>query len=783
MIKLKYFISILTLTLSCFYAQAQKLPLEFNYSADGHRLIVGNTETKGFYDETQVDTLFLQFSQTNYWTLLAQNYEDKIEIPATMTHNGVVYDSVGVRFKGNTSYKRLRNSDKKSFAMSMDAFIDGQNIEGYESLNLSNAYQDETAMREIIYLNGIRKHIAAAKGNYVQLFINGQNWGVYPNVQALNKEHVGEWFLDNDATRWRCEASVDLGPTSPRFNVGFSSLNYLGDAASDYTDHYTLKSADKADPWLDLAVACSLIDKTTSSAAVEALREHVDLDQTLWFLAGEIMFTDDDGYVFKGGMDYYAYFDVATNRLLPIEYDGNSCMAANKATTWTPFYKETDADFVLMNKLMKVPEIRQRYLAHFRTMLKTSFDTTRLLTQIDDYSTLITQRYADDPKAMSTRQQHITEIANLKQFVRDRSNYLWSNTEVMQQGVAISNVSHFVNGTQWADPKNNEKTLILATASNAGLVKEMNVYYGTGLAGNFKSTAMFDDGNHGDGAAGDGQYGVYIPEQVGGQYIRYYIESVANNTANSRVYEPAGAEHEVFVYQVKIGEKVQSELVINEVMASNKISIADQDNEYDDWIELYNNGSTPIDISGYYLTDNFTEFLQWQFPSGTTIDGGEYLIVWCDNDEEQDGLHANFKLSADGETVYLINAEGNTVDEVQFGEYNSEYSYSRVPNGTGNFEWQHPTHDMSNETPLGMIEEEKVNRFVIYPNPAMTEFSIDLGSSFQNETLSIYNVQGALMKQQTVQEQLTTIDASDWKTGVYIVRVGNGAVKRVIINP
>ena len=117
--KIKYSLSILTLAMSCFYAQAQVLPLEFNYSSDGHRLIVGNTETKGFYDETQVDTLFLQFSQTNYWTLLAQNYEDKIEIPATLTHNGVVYDSVGVRFKGNTSYKRLRNSDKKSFAISI----------------------------------------------------------------------------------------------------------------------------------------------------------------------------------------------------------------------------------------------------------------------------------------------------------------------------------------------------------------------------------------------------------------------------------------------------------------------------------------------------------------------------------------------------------------------------------------------------------------------------------------------------------------------------------------
>ncbi len=781
--KLFYSIPILCFLLSSSTLEAQDLPLEFNYSSDGHKLIVGNTVTTGFYDESEIDTIFLQFSQTNYWTLLEQNYEDKIEIPATLTHNGVVYDSVGVRFKGNTSYKRLRNSDKTSFAISMDSYIGGQDLEGYESLNLSNAFQDETAMREVLYLNGIRKHIAAAKGNYVQLFLNGQNWGVYPNIQALNKEHVGEWFLNNDATRWRCEETVGAAG-NPRFNVGFSSLNYLGDAASDYTDHYTLKSADKADPWLDLAVACSLIDKTTSSSGVKALIEKFDLDQTLWFLASEIIFTDDDGYVFKGGMDYYAYFDLATNRLLPIEYDGNSCMAANKATTWSPFYKETDANFVLMNKLMKVPEIRQRYLAHFRTMLNTAFDTTNLLLKIDEYSALMSQRYANDPKAMSTAQQHNAEIANLKQFVRDRSNYLWSNAEVMQQSIEISNVSHFVNNVEWADPENSEQATVVATVSAPNQVSAMNLNYSTGLAGHFTTLTMYDDGMHGDGSASDGQYGAFIPAQIGGQFVRYFIESIANNASNSRSYLPAGAEHEVFIYRVKAGAKVESEVVINEIMASNKVSIPDQDNEYDDWIELYNNGSFPVDISGYFLSDKSDEILQWQFPQGTIIDADDYLIVWCDNDLDQKGLHANFKLSAFGETVYLNTDKGNVADFVNYGEYKSEYTYSRVPNGTGNFEWQHPTMEMSNETSLtvnDLLQSEGV--FSVFPNPTNSVFSVVVSRSLENEILKVFNIEGKLMVEELVSGQKLEINVSDWETGIYIIRLSNGQAKRLVVNP
>ncbi len=61
-------------------------------------------ESTGFYNESNIDTIYLEFDQSDYWDQLIDNYEDKIDIPATMTMNGITYDSVGVRFKGQTSY-------------------------------------------------------------------------------------------------------------------------------------------------------------------------------------------------------------------------------------------------------------------------------------------------------------------------------------------------------------------------------------------------------------------------------------------------------------------------------------------------------------------------------------------------------------------------------------------------------------------------------------------------------------------------------------------------------
>ena len=70
-------------------------------------------------------------------------------------------------------------------------------------------------------------------------------------------------------------------------------------------------------------------------------------------------------------------------------------------------------------------------------------------------------------------------------------------------------------------------------------------------------------------------------------------------------------------------------LVINELMASNSSIIQDPQGQYDDWIEIYNDDSSPIDVSGMYLTDDLDNPTKWQFPASTTIPAGGYILVLC----------------------------------------------------------------------------------------------------------------------------------------------------------
>jgi len=142
---------------------------------------------------------------------------------------------------------------------------------------------------------------------------------------------------------------------------------------------------------------------------------------------------------------------------------------------------------------------------------------------------------------------------------------------------------------------------------------------------------------------------------------------------------------------------ITKSVVINELMAINSYTAADQDGEYDDWIELYNLSSNEINLEGYYLSDSKKNRTKWKFPPGTSIAGKGYLIIWADSDTTQAGLHTNYKLSSLGENVLLVSPDLEIIDHVEYGAQANELAYARVPNGTGSFVWRYATFNASND--------------------------------------------------------------------------------------
>jgi hypothetical protein len=137
-------------------------------------------------------------------------------------------------------------------------------------------------------------------------------------------------------------------------------------------------------------------------------------------------------------------------------------------------------------------------------------------------------------------------------------------------------------------------------------------------------------------------------------------------------------------------------LVINEFMAANESTIADEAGDYEDWIEIYYNIPGEISLDGYFLTDNLNNPSKWMFPD-IEISGEGYLFVWTDDDEDEGSLHTNFKLSSSGEEIGFYDPDLNIIDEISFGEQTDDISYGRITDG--NYSWEFfdtPTPGFSN---------------------------------------------------------------------------------------
>ncbi len=147
-----------------------------------------------------------------------------------------------------------------------------------------------------------------------------------------------------------------------------------------------------------------------------------------------------------------------------------------------------------------------------------------------------------------------------------------------------------------------------------------------------------------------------------------------------------------FVLLTENWHQAGNPLVINEFMASNSKTFADPQGGYDDWIEIYNCGNYAVNLEGMYLTDDLAEPAKWRIHSDsrgeTTIGAGGYIVIWADGDTSDVGLHANFKLSADGEEVALFGSDGsNLIDSVFFPEQAGDISFGRYPDADENLQF------------------------------------------------------------------------------------------------
>lgn len=183
-----------------------------------------------------------------------------------------------------------------------------------------------------------------------------------------------------------------------------------------------------------------------------------------------------------------------------------------------------------------------------------------------------------------------------------------------------------------------------------------------------------------------GLYHGTIPAKNSTGKVDYYVKATGSSGQSS--YRPADALEDPYTYLLNTDPLPP--LVVNEFMALNMTCCSDEAGEFEDWIEIYNAGDEPINIAGYYLSDDpespFNSRIRSTNAAETTIPAKGYLVIWADGDRDQGVRHVDFRLNQGGESVILNYIDGRQIDAVTYGMQTADKSTGRVPDGVGTFQ-------------------------------------------------------------------------------------------------
>ncbi|MFM7758957.1 MAG: CotH kinase family protein, partial [Crocinitomicaceae bacterium] len=730
----------------------------------------GRVYCQDFFATDTIQKIEIQFSMTNWDYILdtAKAGSDSYTMAQWVKINGVLFDSVGVKYKGNSSYNA--NNEKNPLHIELNHFK-SQNYMGYKDIKLSNGWRDPSFVREALTYKILQNYMHAPKANFAQVYVNGLYIGLYTNTEAVNKGFLESHFLSNDHTF----VYADLGGCNLVFN---------GNDSTQYYAPYTLKSEYG---YTDLKNLCDSLQNN-----IAGIENILDVDRALWMFAITNAFVILDSYIGGPQHNFYLYED-HNGRFNSIVWDLNgsfgtfsnfgmgSNLTLTQKQTLPVIIHENDANWPLIKQLMAIPLFKRMYVAHIRTVADEIISNSSYYTMAQELQSVIDTAYQSDVNAFFTYTQFLNNLTSnvssgpspipgITNLMNARNSFLYSSSEFQQIQPTISNIV----------PSNNFPQInssIYITANVTGATAVFCGRRGSEME-KFTRIQMYDNGLNGDGAAGDGVYGAAV--YVSSPEIQYYIYAENNNAG---IFSPQRAEHEWYTIEVDYATIASGQLVINEFSALNGTIQANGFGSYNDWIEVHNTTSTTINLDNVFISDDYTNPSKWQFPTGTIIPPSGYLIVWCDNDVFFGELHSGFGLSSNGEEVILSYANGTIIDSTTFPLQSTDISYGRYPNGTGPFVFMEPTFNAVNLV-ADLPNDPEASGFKIYPNPFTTQATLISDKPMVDATLTIFNICGQQVNEiKNINEQTVSIKRDSLPSGIYFVRVsqGNGLISTVKI--
>jgi spore coat protein CotH len=222
--------------------------------------------------------------------------------------NETVYDAA-VKFKGNSSYAAPNSGVKKSMKLDLDKYIDGQDYDGLDKLNLNNGMGDPTFLREKLTYDLFNDMgLPSPRATFANVYLNDSLWGIYTVVEIVEGTFLDNRFGEKDGNLFKGD------------NAGH--LVWEGGGQSLYNGDYELENNDSLNDWSDLIHLLDMINNTTDTEFEDSLQSVLDVDIAIQYWAICNLLVNLDAYL-GSGHNYYIYHNLSSDKFVWIPWDVN----------------------------------------------------------------------------------------------------------------------------------------------------------------------------------------------------------------------------------------------------------------------------------------------------------------------------------------------------------------------------------------------------------------------------------------------------------------------------
>lgn len=723
-------------------------------------LIATNLFGQNLYDINNITQINIMFEQANWDYLLDSLYAagNEERLVGSVDINGIEFEQVGVRYKGNSSYNV--NNSKNPFNIKLDHVIEEQTYNGFGTLKLANGFKYPSFVRETLSYEIAWNYMPASHANYAKVIVNDELIGLYTSVQDVDKFFKGNHYPANQDIRFKGELSGSGSMNSPVWN-------YYDDNPASYYDYFKIESDEG---WAELINFLDILNNEP-----EQIEDVLNIDIHLWMLAFDILMVNLDAPV-NFGHNYYLFSDY-NQRFSPILWDLNENFGGfinlnssppldlYQLQHLNPLLNYNDSDYPIISNVLTNATYRRMYLAHMRTIIEEMFQSGYYEARALELQDIIATEYQADPNTFYSYEEFLENInstvggtcpgnipiCGITELMETRINWLLEHQEFQGTIPEILNPDY--------SPVNIESNMTVTIKVEVTGADEVYLFYRTGDYTKFEKIEMLDDGLHNDEIANDGIFGISI--ESGYDDIQYYF--YAQNTQQGK-FKPQHASQEF--YEIEINNDANG-IVINEINYNSS-------DEFDpsDWIEFFNIDEVEIDLSGWVFKDEEDDHI-FIFPENTIIDTNDYLVL-CKDAEQFANLfpevnnylgEIDFGFSGGGELLRLFNAESVLIDSV---EYDDDEPWPEAPDGDGSTlelispeldnslieNWiaseNHGTPGFENSS-ISEIDSNLINKKNIslsnYSNPfnSITNIAFSLVEQ-RHIKLEVYNLKGQLVK-------------------------------------